>query len=69
MTDLEATRAGRRLLLLHTAAVIVAGMSLGLAAVGRLGLAIAIVFVVLIALIASLETLRVLVLSDRSPRR
>ncbi|GAA3708331.1 hypothetical protein GCM10022268_17080 [Sphingomonas cynarae] len=67
--DPKALRQGRRLLLIHIVATTVAGCALGLTAVDRINLALGAVFVVLIAVIASLETLRVLVFSNREPRR
>lgn len=67
--DRKALRAARRLLLVHIAATVATGFALGLTAVGRISLAIAAIFIVLIAVIHSLETLRVLVFSNREPRR
>ena len=67
--DPQAMRKARRLMLIHIGATIAAGFALGLTAVGRIDLAMAVIFVVLIAVIASLETLRILVFSNREPRR
>lgn len=69
MPDLQAARAGRRVLRINALAIVLAGIALGLTAVGRIAGAVTVIFLVLLAVIASLETLRVLVLSDRESRR
>ncbi len=67
--DPQAARKARRLLRIHTGAAIATGIALGLAVGNQIGLAIAAIVVALIGLIASVETLRVLVFSNREPRR